>query len=379
MKNKKANILFIEDDKIDQMAIERFAKEVNFPYDYTIAGSVKEAVDILESNNFDAAVIDYMLGDGTAFDLFNEIEGTPFIIVTSLGDEEIAVKAMKAGASDYLVKDTKGNYLKPLLIIIENAIRFKRAEEEIKMYHNNLINLVNESTKELKKEMNERRLAEQKYRDLKEKLLKERYDILKKANIDSVIVLSQTIEAKDPYTRGHCLRVRDFAKAIGEKYKFDKDKLLFLEFGALLHDIGKIGIPGVILNKKDKLTEEEFSIIKKHPDIGANIIKNVKFYGPIVPMIRYHHVFYNGNGYPKVNGLKKENIPLEARILSVGDAFDAMTTDRPYRKAFSIEKAISILKELSGSQFDPDIVDIFISNKIYKLEHPVTQKMHLEF
>ncbi|MBN1898275.1 MAG: HD-GYP domain-containing protein [Spirochaetes bacterium] len=211
----------------------------------------------------------------------------------------------------------------------------------------------------------------------KEKLLKEKFQILHKANIDSVIVLSQTIEAKDPYTRGHCLRVREFAKALGQEFGFDKERLLLLELGALLHDIGKIGIPGAILNKNGKLTKEEFDEIKKHPDIGANILKQVEFFKPIIPMIRHHHEFYNGKGYPA--GLDDNKIPLEARIMAVGDAFDAMTSDRPYRKAFSISKALSIVKEVSGSQLDPEIVKIFISKKIYRLKTRVTQKLSFDF
>ncbi|MBU1077091.1 MAG: HD-GYP domain-containing protein [Spirochaetes bacterium] len=211
----------------------------------------------------------------------------------------------------------------------------------------------------------------------KEKLLKEKFNILKKANLDSVLVLSQTIEAKDPYTRGHCLRVKDFALAIGKELKFSKDKLLFLELAALLHDIGKIGVPGVILNKKEKLTDIEFTEIKKHPDIGADIIQNVKFFKPIIPMVRYHHEFYNGKGYPK--GLKDGEIPLESRILAVGDTFDAMTSDRPYRRAFSVIKALSIIKEVAGTQLDPNIVNLFVNKKIYKIKHSDTQKIELFF
>ncbi len=211
----------------------------------------------------------------------------------------------------------------------------------------------------------------------KENLLNERYLIQQKTTIDSIIVLSQTIEAKDPYTRGHCLRVRDFSKAIGEKLDFTKEELLYLEFGALLHDIGKIGIAGAILNKNGKLTDEEFEIIKKHPDIGADIIKNVDFYKPIIPLIRYHHEFYNGKGYPV--GLKGKDIPIEARVLAVADTYDAMTSDRPYRKAFPKEKALTILKEVAGSQLDPVIVELFISEELYLISHYEDQKLRFKF
>ena len=121
----------------------------------------------------------------------------------------------------------------------------------------------------------------------KRKLLDENFAILNKINFDTVITLSQTIEAKDPYTRGHCLRVMNFSKAIGKILKFNNERLKFLKLGALLHDIGKIGIAGVILNKNSKLTVKEFEEIKKHPDIGANILKTVDFFNPVISMI-YH-------------------------------------------------------------------------------------------
>lgn len=211
----------------------------------------------------------------------------------------------------------------------------------------------------------------------KEKLLKEKFNLITNAHIDSVIVLSQTIEAKDPYTRGHCLRVRDFSKALGNELGFNKEKLFFLELGAILHDIGKIGVPGIILNKNGKLTDKEYNIIKKHPDIGANIIGNIEFFKPVLSMVRHHHEFINGKGYPQ--GLKNNKIPIEAKILAVGDVFDAITSDRPYRKAYSLEKALSIIKEASGTQLDPEIVKIFISKKIYKITHNITEKLAFDF
>lgn len=213
--------------------------------------------------------------------------------------------------------------------------------------------------------------------ELKEKLLKEKFILLKKANISTVLVLSQTIEAKDPYTRGHCLRVRNFAKAIGKHLRFDKERLFLLELAALLHDIGKIGVSGNILNKKSRLTAKEYADIKMHSDIGADILSKVKFFRPIIPLIRHHHEFYNGNGYP--SGLREDQIPLESRILAIADTFDAMISDRPYRRAFSTDKALSVIKEVAGTQLDPQIVKIFISKKIYQIKHDPNEKLYFEF
>ena len=149
MENRKERIIVVEDDRVDQMAFERFARESDFPYDYIMIGSVSEAKKILKSEKVDAAVLDYLLGDGTALDLFGELKEIPVVIVTGLGDEETAVKAMKAGASDYLIKDPESNYLKTLSTTIENAIQQKRNEADLKKYREHLEGMVKERTAEL--------------------------------------------------------------------------------------------------------------------------------------------------------------------------------------------------------------------------------------
>jgi two-component system phosphate regulon sensor histidine kinase PhoR len=152
MENKRYKILMVEDDRLDQMAFKRLVKEENLPYDYTIAGSASQARQILASEKFDIIFVDYLLGDGTAFDILDSIVGTPSVFATGTGSEELAVKAMKAGASDYLIKDPARNYLKVLPEVVKNAIRHKRAEEELKKYHEKLVELVKERTEELAEE-----------------------------------------------------------------------------------------------------------------------------------------------------------------------------------------------------------------------------------
>ena len=149
MENKKYKILLIEDDKLDQMAFKRLVKDENLPYDYRIAGSASQARNILSSTRFDVVIVDYFLGDGTAFDVLDSITETPTIFATGAGDEELAVKAMKAGACDYLIKDPERNYLKVLPEIIKNAIQHKKMEDELKRYHDNLEELVKERTEQL--------------------------------------------------------------------------------------------------------------------------------------------------------------------------------------------------------------------------------------
>ena len=149
METNKYRVLLIEDDKIAQTAFRRLVNEENLPYDYTIAGSVSEATSIIENNNFDIVIVDYQLGDGTAFDLFDSIKDTPIIFATGAGNEELAVRAMKNGAYDYLIKNTTRNYLKVLPEIVENAIKHKKNENELKNYHSNLEKRVKERTEQL--------------------------------------------------------------------------------------------------------------------------------------------------------------------------------------------------------------------------------------
>ncbi len=176
--------------------------------------------------------------------------------------------------------------------------------------------------------------------------------------ISSIKALANAIDARDPYTRGHSERVTEYAVAMAEEMKLDREEIDRIRYAALLHDIGKINIPDHILNKPGKLTDEEFGLMKKHPVFGAQIMGPVKAFQKILPYMFHHHEKFSAKGYPY--GIKGEEIPLPARIIAVADSFDAMTSDRPYRKALSLEAAIKELKDNSGSQFDPDVVKAFI-------------------
>ncbi|HDP36911.1 MAG TPA: HD domain-containing protein [Candidatus Atribacteria bacterium] len=173
-----------------------------------------------------------------------------------------------------------------------------------------------------------------------------------------VKALAQAIEAKDPYTHGHSERVMKYTVLIAQKLELQEGEKESLRYAAILHDIGKIGVRGTVLNNPNGLTGEEYDEIKKHPLIGEGIIKPIELLQPIRPLIRHHHEWYNGKGYP--DGLSGENIPLGARILAVADAYDAMKSDRPYRKALTEEAAIQEFKRGSGSQFEPKLVEIFL-------------------
>ncbi|WP_198153271.1 HD-GYP domain-containing protein [Thermotalea metallivorans] len=174
---------------------------------------------------------------------------------------------------------------------------------------------------------------------------------------ETIKALANAVEAKDKYTIGHSYRVADYAVGIAEHMGFRQDTIDRIKTAAILHDIGKIGISDSILNKPGKLEDNEYFVIQKHPEIGAKILSEVDFLGDVSKIIKYHHERFDGKGYPE--GLQGAEIPIEASILSVADAFDAMTSDRPYRKAMDQSTAMNILLKEAGVQFNPIVVKAF--------------------
>ena len=169
---------------------------------------------------------------------------------------------------------------------------------------------------------------------------------LERAYVDTIHCLLAAAEAKDPYIKGHAHKVGEVARMIGERMGFDSQSLDNLEYASLLHDVGKIGVPLEVLSKKGRLAREEMEAIKTHPEISVEIVSPVGFLERVVPIIRHHHENVNGTGYPL--GLSGEQIPLEARVLAVADAYDAMVSDRPYRKPLEHWRAVEIIAERAG-------------------------------
>ncbi len=188
--------------------------------------------------------------------------------------------------------------------------------------------------------------------------LKEAYEHLNISFHASVQALAFTVDARDQYTAGHVNRVMDYSKSIGGLLGLCHDEIELLMLAAQFHDIGKIGVPDTVLLKPGRLTDDEYAMIKTHPDIGVSILRNIPDFASILPAVRHHHERYDGGGYP--TGLSGNDIPLEARIIAVADAYDAMTTNRPYRHALSIQAAIEELVRNRCTQFDPQITDAFI-------------------
>jgi HD-GYP domain-containing protein (c-di-GMP phosphodiesterase class II) len=187
------------------------------------------------------------------------------------------------------------------------------------------------------------------------------YQALEHATLETITVLVASIEAKDPYTNGHCHRVGRGAYAIGKEMGLSSQQLTELCWVAVLHDIGMMGVPDAILHKTEKLTEEEWRIVKTHPLISAEIVGKMEPLKHLVPAIRSHHERYDGRGYP--DAIAGDDIPLAARIVAVYDAFDAMTNPRPYRPAMSVTEAQRIIRQGAGSQWDPKVVSVFFQQE----------------
>ncbi len=189
------------------------------------------------------------------------------------------------------------------------------------------------------------------------KELEESYHKLKAANRQALFGLAEAIEAKDPYTKGHCGRVAAYSLVLAQESGYPADGLETLEFGAFLHDIGKIGIKDAVLLKPGPLDEDEWNHMRTHPDKGAEIANQIEMLRPIMPAVRNHHERWDGRGYP--DGMKGDEIPLPARIVAIADAYDAMATDRPYKRGLPIEDCEALLRKNAGIMYDPELVEIF--------------------
>jgi putative nucleotidyltransferase with HDIG domain len=178
-------------------------------------------------------------------------------------------------------------------------------------------------------------------------------------NWGTLSALARTVDAKSSWTAGHSTRVTKMALKIGSGLALSPEKMDELHRAALLHDIGKVGVPAAILDKPGALDDDEYALIKMHPAMGARILEPIASYKEIIPMVLHHHERFDGKGYP--DGLSGDEIDIGARILAVADVFDAIKSDRPYRKGMALERVIDIITEEAGRQFDPDVVDVFLA------------------
>jgi putative two-component system response regulator len=194
------------------------------------------------------------------------------------------------------------------------------------------------------------------------KELEESYEKLKLANRQALFGLAEAIEAKDPYTKGHCGRVAAYSLVLAKEAGYPAEGLETLEFGAFLHDIGKIGIKDAVLLKPGPLDDAEWAHMREHPVKGYDIASKIEMLHPIMPAVRNHHERWDGSGYP--DKMVGEGIPLVARIVAIADAYDAMATDRPYKKALALEECEAILRKTAGKMYDPELCEVFVSRHL---------------
>lgn len=336
------NRILIADDQ--KMICAMLSKRLTLEgYSCVTAHSGKDALSHFYRENFSLIISDIRMPEMDGLELLKHVKTAQpnmmFIIMTAYPEIEVAVEAIRSGATDFLIKPVD---LELTVFSVRRALERKKMEEEIESYHRNLEKLVEMRTENL-------RLA---------------CRTLKKANLDSVKVLSGAIDVKDPYTRGHSDRVRRMSLQIAASLGFTEERMEMLEYGALLHDIGKIGIKDEILGKPGPLSEEEYQMIQEHTLIGVKIVEGIEFFEDKIPMIRNHHEHFDGRGYP--DGLAGEAIPIEARIIAVPDAFDAMASLRPHRETMPLEQILLEMEKCKGKQFDPKILEIFLQEKIYQ-------------
>lgn len=311
-------------------------------YAAAIANSGNEALEKMAGGAFDAVVLDIRMPGIDGIETLKLIrEGnrdSVVIMLTAVDDINVALECVRFGANEFLRKPV---VLFELRHALESALEKRRLQRENRDYQLHLEERVKEQTS----------------------MLWTLNDEIKRTGKEIVKSLAKAIDARDPYTEMHSENVTMLSLLIGKEAGLSESELESLEYGALLHDIGKIGIRGVVLRKPGRLTDEEYGIIQKHPLIGHGIVVDIEYLLKAHPVIRGHHEKWDGTGYP--GRLKGEQIDRLARIAAVADVFDAVASDRPYRKGMPLEECVEIIRKSSGSHFDPAIAEIFLEKKIY--------------
>lgn len=331
-------ILVLDSDRAVRSSIESILE--NEGYEIFSTGNAQKVFEILQSESVALIILDYHSITGDNLDYISKLQKkenkTEIILTCAYPDLSLTSDMVEKGIYDLVPKPF---HAYQMLMSVRRVMEKHRLIVESKDFQRLLEKKIKEQTLSL-------RLRNQE----KQQLL-----------INTIKSLVQTLEAKDKYTEGHSRRVAENSLQIAQDLGVDYKEQEEIHLAGLLHDIGKIGIKESILHKRGRLTDEEYNHIKTHPLISQRILEPIPQFKGVVSMIRNHHEFYDGSGYP--DGLSGKDIPAGARILAICDAFDAMTSDRPYRDALPEDAAYSVLARNAGTQFDPDLVKVFYKVK----------------
>ena len=334
-------IIVVDDEQgiVDSLSI--FLKRSG--YDFTGLTNPLEAIERVRNEHFDMMILDFMMDPIHGDEVVEEIRkfNKDLYILLLTGHKDLAPPLETIKRLEIQGYCEKSDKFDQLLLLIESGIK---SIEQM-----NTIKTIN-------------------------KQLHDKNEELERAYLDTIGILRQTVEAKDPYTRGHSDRVSEYSVLIGKKLGLDEKTLHILKIGGLFYDIGKIGIPDSILLKESKLSDEEYSQIKNHPMIGVHMLGDAAIFTDILPIVKHHHERYDGRGYP--SQLVGDDIPYVARIAAVADTFDAMTSKRSYRDSLPIDVVRAEIERCSGTQFDPNIAKVFldIMNNDFDLIREIQEK-----
>jgi len=323
-------------------------------YDVQLASCGREALETLERNAFDLVLTDIVMQDGDGITLLDRIRvrqpNLPVVMMTANHDIAVAINSMRSGAYDYLLKPFEHDHL---IGTVQRALSHRQALQENRTYQQNLEQLVLARTEMLRQAMED---------------LEHSYDITLEA-------LGDALDLKDSETEGHSKRVTAYTIALARAMGLSPAEIKVIARAAFLHDIGKMAIPDGILRKNGKLNPQEEEIMRDHCAIGFNILRKIPFLSEAAAIVLAHQEHYDGSGYP--NAKRGSDIPIGSRIFAVADALDAITSDRPYGKARSFDVARDEILRCTGTQFDPDVVEVFlkIPNELWReLRSEITTK-----
>jgi putative nucleotidyltransferase with HDIG domain len=306
-------------------------------YDVQLSSSGRDALEMMEENTFDLVLTDIVMQDGNGIFLLDRIRGkqpnVPVVMVTAIHDISVAIDSMRRGAYDYLLKPFEREHL---VATVVRALEHRQALQESHNYQQNLEQVVRARTEMLRQAMED---------------LEHSYDITLEA-------LGDALDLKDSETEGHSKRVTAYTIALARAMGISPAEIKVIARGAFLHDIGKMAIPDEILRKPAALTPEEQEVMREHCTRGFNILRKIPFLSEAAEIVFSHQEHYDGTGYP--TRLRGGEIPIGARIFAVADTLDAITSDRPYRKASSFDAARQEILRCSGTQFDPSVVEVFL-------------------